>query len=131
MEEIKWAVLGTGVIANEMAAALAKDGRNIYAVGNRTHSKAVAFAEKYGIEKVYDDFEEMFTDPDVDVIYITTPHNTHLPFMEKALRGGKHVLAEKSITLNSCRAGTSTCVSKGKEADLGGGNDDLSYAAVS
>lgn len=87
MEEIKWAVLGTGVIANEMAAALAKDGRNIYAVGNRTHSKAVAFAEKYGIEKVYDDFEEMFTDPDVDVIYITTPHNTHLPFMEKALRG--------------------------------------------
>ena len=43
----------------------------------------------------------MFTDPDVDVIYITTPHNTHLPFMEKALRGGKHVLAEKSITLNS------------------------------
>ena len=81
MEEIKWAVLGTGVIANEMAAALAKDGRNIYAVGNRTHSKAVAFAEKYGIEKVYDDFEEMFTDPDVDVIYITTPHNTHLPFM--------------------------------------------------
>lgn len=94
MAEIKWAVLGTGVIANEMAAALAKDGRNIYAVGNRTHSKAVAFAEKYGIEKVYDDFEEMFTDPDVDVIYITTPHNTHLPFMEKALRGGKHVLAE-------------------------------------
>ena len=49
MAEIKWAVLGTGVIANEMAAALAKDGRNIYAVGNRTHSKAVAFAEKYDI----------------------------------------------------------------------------------
>ena len=66
MAEIKWAVLGTGVIANEMAAALAKGGRNIYAVGNRTYSKAVAFAEKYGIEKVYDDFEEMFTDPDVD-----------------------------------------------------------------
>ena len=46
MAEIKWAVLGTGVIANEMAAALAKAGRNIYAVGNRTHSKAVAFAEE-------------------------------------------------------------------------------------
>ena len=44
MAEIKWAVLGTGVIANEMAAALAKAGRNIYAV--RTHSKAVAFAEE-------------------------------------------------------------------------------------
>lgn len=46
MAEIKWTVLGTGVIANEVAAALAKAGRNIYAVGNRTHSKAVAFAEE-------------------------------------------------------------------------------------
>lgn len=46
MAEIKWAVLRTGVIANEVAAALAKAGRNIYAVGNRTHSKAVAFAEE-------------------------------------------------------------------------------------
>ena len=46
MAESKWAVLGTGVIANEVAAALAKAGRNIYAVGNRAHSKAVAFAEE-------------------------------------------------------------------------------------
>ena len=118
MAEIKWAVLGTGVIANEMAAALAKGGRNIYAVGNRTHSKAVALAEKYGIEKVYDDFEEMFTDPDVDVIYITTPHNTHLPFMEKALRGGKHVLAEKSITLNSAELERVRALAKEKKLIL-------------
>ena len=106
------------MIANEMAAALAKGGRNIYAVGNRTHSKAVAFAEKYGIEKVYDDFEEMFTDPDVDVIYITTPHNTHLPFMEKALRGGKHVLAEKSITLNSAELARVRALAKEKKLIL-------------
>ena len=51
MKDIKWAVLGTGVIANEMAVALKKNGRNIYAVGNRTYDKAVAFAEKYGIGK--------------------------------------------------------------------------------
>ena len=43
----------------------------------------------------------MFTDPDVDVIYITTPHNTHLNFMKKAIENGKHILVEKSITLNS------------------------------
>ena len=101
MKEIRWAVLGTGVIANEMAVALKKNGRNISAVGNRTHSKAVAFAEKYGIQKVYDDFNDMFTDPDIDVIYITTPHNTHIDFMRKAIENGKHVLVEKSITLNS------------------------------
>lgn len=101
MADIKWAVLGTGVIANEMAVALKKIGRNIYAVGNRTYSKAVDFAKKYGIEKVYDDFNDMFTDSDVDVIYITTPHNTHIEFMKKAIRNGKHILVEKSITLNS------------------------------
>lgn len=101
MSDIKWAVLGTGVIANEMAVALKKIGRNIYAVGNRTYSKAVDFAKKYGIEKVYDDYNDMFTDSDIDVIYITTPHNTHIEFMKKAIRNGKHILVEKSITLNS------------------------------
>ncbi len=101
MREIRWAVLGTGVIANEMAAALQKNGQSIRAVGNRTQKKAVAFAEKYGIPKVYEDFHEMFTDPDIDVIYITTPHNTHIEFMKQAISNGKHVLVEKSITLNS------------------------------
>lgn len=101
MKEYNWAVLGTGVIANETATAMAKNGRRLYAVGNRTHEKAVAFAEKYGIEKVYDDFNDMFTDPDIDIIYITTPHNTHIDFMKKGIENKKHILVEKSITLNS------------------------------
>lgn len=98
---MNWAILGTGVVANEMAQALRNAGKKVYAVGNRTHEKAVAFAEKYEIEKVYDDFHEMFHDDEVDVIYITTPHNTHIAFMEEALSNGKHVLCEKAITLNS------------------------------
>lgn len=101
MKKYNWALLGTGVIANETATAMAKNGRRLYAVGNRTHEKAVAFAEKYGIEKVYDDFNDMFTDPDIDIIYITTPHNTHIDFMKKAIENKKHILVEKSITLNS------------------------------
>ena len=101
MKKYNWAVLGTGVIANETATAMAKNGRRLYAVGNRTHEKAVAFAEKYGIEKVYDDFNDMFTDPDIDIIYITTPHNTHIDFMKKAIENKNHILVEKSITLNS------------------------------
>lgn len=96
-----WAVLGTGVIANQMAQALQEMGRSLYAVGNRTHEKALAFAEKYGVQKVYDQFEEMFTDPEIDVIYLTTPHNTHYGFMKQALENGKHLFVEKSITLNS------------------------------
>lgn len=98
---MNWAILGTGVVANEMAQALRNAGKKVYAVGNRTYEKAVAFAEKYEIGKVYDDFHEMFHDDEVDVIYITTPHNTHIDFMEEALSNGKHVLCEKAITLNS------------------------------
>ena len=100
-DNMNWAVLGTGVIANEMAVALQKMGKTLYAVANRTHDKAVDFAEKYGVEKVYDDIDDMFVDEKVDIIYITTPHNTHYQFMKKALENGKHILVEKSITLNS------------------------------
>lgn len=100
-KKLNWAVLGTGVIANEMAQALQRMGKKLYAVGNRTYEKAVDFAEKYQITKVYKNYDEMFTDPKVDIIYITTPHNTHIQFLRKALEHGKHVLCEKSITLNS------------------------------
>lgn len=50
---------------------------------NRTQEKAVAFAEKYGVQKVYTSFEEACEDPAVDIIYISTPHNTHIQFYEK------------------------------------------------
>lgn len=100
-KNIRWAVLGMGVIANEMASALQKMGKRLYAVANRTPSKAVAFGEKYQVEKIYDRMEDIFTDSMVDVIYITTPHNTHYEFIKKALENGKHVFVEKSITLNS------------------------------
>lgn len=100
-KELKWAVLGTGVIANEMAQALEKMGKSLYAVGNRTHQKALDFAKKYNIEKVYDSINDMFLDDNTDIIYITSPHNTHYEFMKKALENGKHIFVEKSITLNS------------------------------
>lgn len=99
--ELNWAVLGTGVIANEMAAALQKMGKSLYGVGNRTYAKAVAFAEKYKVQTVYERIEDMFLDSKVDIVYITSPHNTHYTFMKQALEHGKHLFVEKSITLNS------------------------------
>ena len=99
--DLNWAVLGTGVIANEMAQALIKMNKRLYAVANRTHQKALDFAERYGVQKVYDQIDEVFEDEAVDIIYITSPHNTHYEFMKKALEHGKHILVEKSITLNS------------------------------
>lgn len=100
MKQLNWATLGCGIIANELAQALAKEGRCLYSVANRTHEKAVSFAQKYNISKVYDQIDDVFTDPDVDIIYISTPHNTHIQYLRKALANGKHVLCEKSITLN-------------------------------
>ncbi|WP_202961918.1 Gfo/Idh/MocA family protein [Bifidobacterium callitrichos] len=99
--ELNWATLGCGVIANQLEQALESSGRRLYSVANRTHAKGVAFAEKYGIGKVYEHIDDVFDDPDVDVIYISTPHNTHIGFLRKALAAGKHVLCEKSITLNA------------------------------
>ena len=101
MIRYRWATLGCGVIAHQLAEAMKAQGATLYSVANRTKTKAEQFAARYGIEKVYDTIEEVFEDENVDVIYISTPHNTHLPYLKQALAAGKHVLCEKSITLNS------------------------------
>lgn len=48
--------------------------------------------------KVYDTVEDLYADPDIDAVYITTPHNTHITYLRAALAAGKHVLCEKAIT---------------------------------
>ena len=114
MKTLNWAILGMGTIANEMAAIMQKYGRPAYAVGNRTYEKAKAFGEKYEIQKVYTDFQEMFSDPEVDIIYIATPHNKHFEFMKRALENGKHILVEKAITLNSAELDETMALAKEK-----------------
>ena len=99
--QLRWGVIGCGVIANQMAEALAAEGRHIDGVANRTHEKAVAFADKHGVARVYETIDDLIAAPDIDVLYLTTPHNTHITYLRKALAAGKHVLCEKSITLNS------------------------------
>ena len=118
-KDLKWAVLGTGIIANEMAQALEKMGKKLYVVTNRTHEKAVDFAKKYGVEKVYNKIEDIFYDDETDIIYITTPHNTHIKFMIEALKNGKHVLCEKSITLNNEELEEAVKLAKEKNLILG------------
>lgn len=98
---LRWAVIGCGAIANQMAQTMALAGRKLAGVANRTKGKAVEFAERYGVERVFDSFEELYASPDIDAVYITTPHNTHIAFLREALAAGKHVLCEKAITLNS------------------------------
>ncbi len=96
-----WVSIGVGVIGHQLAEAMQSLGGSLYGVANRSYDKALAFAEEYQISKVYPTIDEVFTDPAVDIIYISTPHNTHIAYLRKALAAGKHVLCEKSITLNS------------------------------
>lgn len=100
MKKYNWVSLGCGVIANQLAQAMEKDGRTLYGVANRTYDKAVDFAKKYNIPNVYGNIEDAFDDENVDIIYISTPHNTHIKYLKEALKRGKHILCEKSITLN-------------------------------
>lgn len=101
MKELKWASIGCGVIANQLAQALEKKGTKLYSVANRTFDKALSFAKKYNIDKIYTKIDDVFLDENVDIIYISTPHNTHITYLLKALKNKKHVLCEKAITLNS------------------------------
>ena len=101
LSKINWAVLGCGNIANDFAREMNKMEKRVYSVANRTYEKAVAFSEKYNVEKVYENIDDIFTDDNVDVVYIATPHNKHIEYIIKALENGKHVLCEKAITLNS------------------------------
>ena len=100
MSDLKWGILGCGVIANEMAQAFEKMGRKVYGVSSRTQTKTEVFAEKYGVENVYGSYEEMLEDENIDVIYIATPHSQHYENMKKAIGAGKHILCEKAITVN-------------------------------
>ncbi len=98
---LRWGVIGCGVIANQMAEALALEGRTLAGVANRTLPKAQAFAERHHVQRVYESIDELIQSPDIDAIWLTTPHNTHIQYLRPALAAGKHVLCEKSITLNS------------------------------
>jgi len=114
-----WAVLGCGVIANEFAEAMKKHNNKIYAIANRSHEKAVAYGKKYDVEKVYDNYKDIFEDDKVHIIYITTPHNTHIQFLREALSRGKHVLCEKSITLNNDELEEAITLANDKNVVLG------------
>lgn len=101
MNKYNWAILGTGNIAREMATALNEVNGQIYAVGTRKLEKAQAFAEEFQIKNAYGDCDEMIKNPEVDIVYISTPHNLHYEYLLKSLQHGKHVFCEKAITVNA------------------------------
>ena len=104
-EKIRWGIIGPGGIARRFANCMpyAPDAE-IYAVASRSQEKADAFGAEYGATKCYGSYEELANDPDVDVAYIATPHNYHLPHTLLCLNAGKHVLCEKPFAVNAKEA---------------------------
>ena len=94
-----WAMIGCGTIAHEFAQGAERLGGRIYGVGNRTQEKAEVFARQYGIDTVYDRPEDAANDPNVDIVYIATPHNRHMEYILPALNAGKHVYAKRPLRL--------------------------------
>ncbi|MGW6935059.1 Gfo/Idh/MocA family protein [Lentzea sp. NPDC054927] len=97
---MKWGVIATGGIAQAVTADMLKvEGVTVLAVSSRDVTRAQAFAERFGIERAYGDYHDLLADPDVDVVYVATPHGQHHEVTLAALDAGKHVLCEKAFAL--------------------------------
>jgi predicted dehydrogenase len=107
MTTIRWGILSTGGIANKMADAVRQvDGAELLAVGSRTQESADAFGAKHGIPRCYATYEALAADPDLDVIYVATPHPWHVSNSVLALENGKAVICEKPLTMDAAEART-------------------------
>lgn len=96
-----WGIMGPGFIANKVMPSFPMAERaKVLAVGSNTQGKARAFAGKWRIERFYENYEALVCDPDIDIIYITTPNAFHLDNAKLAMKHGKNVLCEKPFALN-------------------------------
>lgn len=102
---IKWGIISTGHISNKFAKALAiLPEAELVAVASRDLKSANEFAKTYNIPKAYASYQELANDPDIDVVYIGTPHTFHLENSVMCMQKGKSVLCEKALTINSKEA---------------------------
>ena len=102
---MKIGIIGAGSIAGTVAATLMQMPEVVcYAVASRDLEKAEAFAAKYGFQKAYGSYEAMLEDPEVELVYVATPHSHHKEHMLLAMSHGKHVLSEKAFTINAAEA---------------------------
>lgn len=99
-QKVRWGIIGLGGIANDFAQAFESNQAELVAVGSRTLDKAQDFADKYDIPKAYGNYEELYADEEIDIIYLATPNSYHAENMKDILNAGKHVLCEKAITMN-------------------------------
>lgn len=102
---MKFAILAPGHIAHSMARAVSEIEKiECYAVASRDYGRAAEFAKEWRFEKAYGSYEEMVQDPQVEFVYVASPHSHHYEHAKLCLEHGKHVLVEKAFTVNAKQA---------------------------
>lgn len=102
---MKMGILGAGNIGGAMARTIAgMDKVEAYAVGAKDLARAEAFAVQYHFTKAFGSYEEMLSDPELELVYVATPHSHHYEHVKLCLEHGKHVLCEKAFTVNAKQA---------------------------
>ncbi|MDI9205753.1 Gfo/Idh/MocA family protein [Ligilactobacillus saerimneri] len=101
MKKLNWGIIGVGWIAHEMADALNQVNGEIYAATAPTAAHLAKFSAEKHVLHTYTNADAMLNDPNVDVVYIATPHTFHYEYIKKALLADKHVFCEKAITVNA------------------------------
>lgn len=102
---LRWGILGTGLIADMFATDLAlTDSGVVTAVGSRSQDSADRFAQKHGGVRAHASYESLVADPEIDAVYVATPHPMHRDNAILALEAGKPVLLEKPFTMNAAEA---------------------------
>jgi predicted dehydrogenase len=102
MKKYRWGVLAPGKMSEKFTNGikLFKDAE-LYAVGSRDLGRAIKFAGQFGFRKFYGSYEELAADPDLEVVYIASPHSHHREHTLLCLSNGKHVICEKAFAMNT------------------------------
>lgn len=102
---LRWGIIGAGGIAVQFTHAVNTYTRShIAAIGSRSYEKAETFATRNGIPTTHASYQELVDDPQVEAVYVATPHSEHKEHALLAIRAGKHVLVEKAFTRNESEA---------------------------
>jgi predicted dehydrogenase len=103
--ELRWGLLAAGSIAAEFAAGVDESKHGVLtAVAARSGDRAREFATRFEVPKAYGSYEDLLADPDIDAVYVSTPHPMHKQWAIAAAEAGKHVLCEKPLTVTAADA---------------------------
>lgn len=109
---LRWGVIGTGIAGNFVKALHSHTAQQAVAVAARDAAKTRAFASEHAIATVYPDASALIDDPDIDAVYIATPHPLHHDLALEAIAAGKHVLVEKPIAMSAAEASAMTAAGR-------------------